>query len=65
MLLWADLYHFGIVHFKISFKFVILKCHVPSYTEVLTSCYQEEKIHVNTYAGQVPLYQETEDIVVI
>ena len=23
------------------------------------------KIHVNTYAGQVPLYQETEDIVVI
>ena len=27
--------------------------------------YQEEKIHVNTYAGQVPLYQETEDIVVI
>ena len=45
--------------------FVTLKCHVPSYTEVLTSCYQEEKIHVNTYAGQVPLYQETEDIVVI
>ena len=27
--------------------------------------YQEEKIHANTYAGQVPLYQETEDIVVI
>ena len=27
--------------------------------------YQEEKIHVNTYAGQVPLYQATEDIVAI
>ena len=26
---------------------------------------QEEKIHVNSYAGQVPLYQATEDIVAI
>ena len=29
------------------------------YASVQADGYQEEKIHVNTYAGQVPLYQAT------